>query len=169
METPKTLIYDLDLPDLRGRLALWGEPAYRALQIWQGLYQQLWSSPAEFTQLPAALRQKLDENFIFQTLEPSQVLKSKDGETIKTLFTLEDGKAIEAVLMRYDERNTLCISTQAGCAMGCVFCATGQMGFKRHLTSGEIVEQVLYYARMLETDRRTGDQCCRHGHGRAFP
>ena len=155
METPKTLIYDLDLPDLRGRLALWGEPAYRALQIWQGLYQQLWNSPAEFTQLPASLRQKLDENFVFQTLEPSQVLKSKDGETIKTLFTLEDGKAIEAVLMRYDERRTLCISTQSGCAMGCVFCATGQMGFKRHLTSGEIVEQVLHYARVL---KQTGER-----------
>lgn len=150
METPKTLIYDLDLSDLRGRLALWGEPAFRALQIWQGLYQQLWSSPAEFTQLPGSLRQKLDDNFVFQTLDPSRVVKSKDGETIKTLFILEDGIAIEAVLMRYDERRTLCISTQAGCAMGCVFCATGQMGFKRHLTSGEIVEQVLYYARILK-------------------
>ena len=63
---------------------------------------------------------------------------------------LPDGNAIEAVLMLYDERRTLCISTQAGCAMGCVFCATGQMGFKQHLTSGEIVEQVLYYARQLK-------------------
>jgi 23S rRNA (adenine2503-C2)-methyltransferase len=155
METPKTLIYDLDLNDLRARLAVWGEPAYRAKQIWQGLYQQLWSSPAEFTQLPAALRQKLDDYFLFQSLDPGQILKSKDGETIKTLFNLEDGKAIEAVLMRYEERRTLCISTQAGCAMGCVFCATGQMGFKRHLTSGEIVEQVLYYARLLkQTEER---------------
>ena len=82
------------------------------------------------------------------------MLQSSDGETRKTLFRLPDQLAIEAVLMRYERRRTLCISTQAGCAMGCVFCATGQMGFRRHLTSGEIVEQVLYYARQLD---RTGE------------
>jgi 23S rRNA (adenine2503-C2)-methyltransferase len=72
---------------------------------------------------------------------------------------LPDERAIEAVLMRYEDRRTLCISSQAGCAMGCVFCATGQMGFKRHLTSGEIVAQVMYYARQLKEQRRAGDQC----------
>ncbi len=76
-------------------------------------------------------------------------MKSIDQNTVKTLFRLEDHKAIEAVLMHYNKRNTLCISSQAGCGMGCVFCATGQMGLKRNLTSGEIVEQVLYYARHL--------------------
>jgi 23S rRNA (adenine2503-C2)-methyltransferase len=79
-------------------------------------------------------------------------LHSSDGETVKTLFTTWDSKSVEAVLMKYDQRRTLCISTQAGCAMGCVFCATGQMGFSRSLTSGEIVEQVLYYARMLAAE-----------------
>jgi len=79
------------------------------------------------------------------------MMKSKDGETIKTSFTLQDGRVIEAVLMRYQSRRTLCISTQAGCAMGCVFCATGQMGFQRNLSSGEILEQVIYYARNLRS------------------
>ena len=146
----RILIYDLDLPELEERLRAWGEPGYRAGQVWQGLYQRLWGDPAKFTNLPLALRQKLADEFDFSHLEPSVVLDSSDGETRKTLFHLPDGHAIEAVLMRYSQRRTLCISTQAGCAMGCVFCATGQMGFRRHLTSGEIVEQVLFYARQLQ-------------------
>ncbi len=151
MEGVQPLIYDLALPALQQWMAAAGEPAYRTLQVWQGLYQQLWGSPEEFTNLPGALRQKLAEGFSFRSLEPLQALTSKDGETTKTLFRLPDGKAIEAVLMLYDERRTLCISTQAGCARGCVFCAPGQMGFLRHLTSGEIVEQVLVYARQLKS------------------
>jgi 23S rRNA (adenine2503-C2)-methyltransferase len=150
MESTKVLIYNLDLPSLREWLVSAGEPAYRALQVWQGLYVQLKNKPEDFSNLPAGLRQKLADQFLFQSLNPIQSLTSKDGETVKTLFRLPDDRAIEAVLMMYEERRTLCISTQAGCAMGCVFCATGQMGFKRHLSSGEIVEQVLYYARQLK-------------------
>src|SRR5690606_12062890 len=71
------------------------------------------------------------------------------GDTVKTLFSLNDGQTIEAVLMLYDERRTLCISSQAGCAMGCTFCATAQGGLARNLTPGEIVAQVLYFARYL--------------------
>jgi 23S rRNA (adenine2503-C2)-methyltransferase len=156
-------IYDLNFEDLSLLLKSWGEPAYRSAQIWEGLYQKLWSSPEEFTPLPKRLRQKIGENYsenkidnttkpLFTKLNPVRTQKSIDGETIKTLFTLSDGKQVEAVLMRYNKRRSLCISTQAGCAMGCVFCATGQMGFHRHLTSGEIVEQVLYYARQLTTN-----------------
>ena len=78
---------------------------------------------------------------------------------------MQDGKAIEAVLMRYEKRNTLCISTQVGCAMGCVFCATGQMGFKRHLSSGEIVAQVMYYARLLHDEDASCYQYRPDGHG----
>jgi len=145
----KRLIYDLDLPELAEVMSAWSEPGYRALQVWQGLYQQLLSSPDQFTSLPKALRQKLDEHFDFSHLKPVTVLDSKDGETRKILFTLPDGQPIETVRMRYNRRRTLCISTQAGCAMGCVFCATGQMGFRRHLSSGEIVEQVVHFARLL--------------------
>lgn len=151
----RPLIYDQDLASLENTLQSWGEPPYRARQLWQGIYQNLWQQPDQFRVLPAPLRSKLGDHFRFSNLSPSLQLNSKDGETRKTLFDLPDGRAIEAVLMRYEKRRTLCISTQAGCAMGCVFCATGQMGFMRHLTSGEIVEQVLHYARLLQT---TGDR-----------
>lgn len=153
----KRLAYDLNLGDWQELLQSWGEPKFRAAQIWQGLYVHLWENPGQFTNLPLSLRQKLENELRFSNLIPGQVLSSKDGETSKTLFTLPDGLAVETVLMRYEERRTLCISSQAGCAMGCVFCATGQMGFKRHLSSGEIVEQVLHFARQLkaEGDRLT--------------
>lgn len=148
-------IYDLDLPELTALLTSWGEPAFRARQIWEGLYKKLWNSPDEFTNLPLALRTRLGEQVRFELLEPSLKLDSSDGQTRKTLFRLPDGKQIEAVLMKYERRRTLCISTQVGCAMGCTFCATGQMGFGRHLSSGEIVAQVMYYARLLQS---TGEQ-----------
>ncbi len=148
------LIYDLNMDQVKSTLVTWGEPAFRAKQIWQGIYKNLWARPEEFSNLPAALRQRLGEEFRFTSLDPGATLQSSDGETIKTLFHLPDARAIEAVMMRYEKRRTLCISTQAGCAMGCVFCATGQMGFTRHLTAGEIVEQVLYYAREL---KQTGE------------
>jgi len=144
------LIYDLDLQNLTARLNEWGQPAYRAIQIWEGLYRNFWNSPKEFTNLPSVLRSKLAEKFHFIALSPTTILESADHSTVKTLFRLSDERAIEAVLMRYDRRRTLCISTQVGCAMGCVFCATGQMGFRRHLSSGEIVAQVMYYARLLQ-------------------
>jgi len=153
--TPQ-LIYDLDLPALTELLKSWGEPAYRARQIWQGLYKNFWNSPAEFSNLPKTLREKMAAELLFEELTPTLKLDSSDGQTRKTLFKLPDGRQIEAVLMRYDHetyesrtRRTLCISTQVGCAMGCTFCATGQMGFSRHLSSGEIVAQVIYYARLL--------------------
>ena len=159
-----SLIFNLSLPELTSLLTEWDEPTYRARQIWQGLYHDFWNTPKEFTILPASLRQKLSESLEFNILVPTTTLQSSDGETVKTLFQLHDGKAIETVLMKYDPsaafqqaqrdgsgqgRRTLCVSTQVGCAMGCVFCATGQMGFKRHLSSGEIVAQVMYYARLL--------------------
>ncbi|HZD55899.1 MAG TPA: 23S rRNA (adenine(2503)-C(2))-methyltransferase RlmN [Anaerolineales bacterium] len=146
----KALIYDLDLEEIAHILEDWGQPAYRATQIWKALYQQMRESWEEFTTLPQPLRHKLDQNFSLSSLSPVTTLASQDNETTKTLFSLPDGAAIEAVLMRYRKRRTLCISTQAGCAMGCVFCATGQMGFRRNLTSGEIVEQVIYYAQKLD-------------------
>lgn len=145
-------IYDLTLSDLSALLKSLGEPNFRAKQIWTGLYKQFWNSPDEFTNLPITLRTKLKEAVQFDALIPTLKLDSSDGQTRKTLFKLHDEKQIEAVLMKYDSRRTLCISTQAGCAMGCTFCATGQMGFGRHLSSGEIVAQVMYYARLLQQE-----------------
>jgi 23S rRNA (adenine2503-C2)-methyltransferase len=187
----KTLVYDLDRSGLTSLFESWGEPAYRSNQIWQGLYQHFYDSPDQFTNLPKSLRDKLGQHLEFSPIKPSFFQDSSDGHTRKTLFKLHDGQVIEAVLMRYGDpadthdgfdtggtsarptrparvRRTLCISTQAGCAMGCVFCATGQMGFKRHLSSGEIVAQVMYYARMLQAENQTVTNVVLMGMGEPF-
>jgi 23S rRNA (adenine2503-C2)-methyltransferase len=143
------LVYDLSYSELEQEVLAWGEPKYRAMQIWQGLYKELYSSAEEFSTLSLKLRQLLSARYSFSHLSPKLSLESHEGETQKTLFNLPDGLGIETVLMQYRARRTLCISTQAGCAMGCVFCATGQMGYRKNLTSGEIVEQVIYFARRL--------------------
>jgi 23S rRNA (adenine2503-C2)-methyltransferase len=150
------IVYDLGLSELTDLLKSWGEPDYRAKQIWQGLYQKYYNNADQFSNIPKSLRDKLKEFTNFLPFEVKTSQESLDGQTRKTLFKLPDGNLIEAVLMRYDPsthvgkgRRTLCISTQAGCAMGCVFCATGQIGFKRHLSSGEIIAQVMYFARSL--------------------
>jgi 23S rRNA (adenine2503-C2)-methyltransferase len=143
-------IYDLDLSSLEELVTSWDAPAYRAKQIWEGVYQHLYASWDEFTNLPTSLRVRMASEFSVEPLEPVARLESSNGQTQKTAFRLEDGQQIETVAMRYARRVTLCISSQAGCAMGCVFCATGQMGFRRHLSSGEIVAQVLHFARELK-------------------
>ncbi len=154
VKTMKNLIYNLDLETIQHTLATWGEPSYRADQIWKGLYQHLWTKAEQFTTLPLALRNKLGQEYAFSHLQAGKVLRASDGLTEKILFRLPDGPAIETVLMHYpfrnrQDRHTVCVSTQVGCALGCAFCATGQMGFNRHLSSGEIIEQVIYYARQL--------------------
>jgi 23S rRNA (adenine2503-C2)-methyltransferase len=150
-------LLDISLEHLTQRLETWGEPQFRAQQIWQAIYHDLATSPDEITTLPKLLREKLKAEFTLGSLSPAAEARSSDGQTRKRLFRLPDGKSIEAVLMGYEKRRTTCISTQAGCAMGCVFCATGQMGFRRHLRAGEIVEQVLWFARELKAkgDRLT--------------
>ncbi len=136
-------LFDLDFAELSEVILDWNEPAYRAQQIWQGIYQKYWISSLEFTTLPLALRNKLDRHFVFGTLNPEKELQSNDGLTKKILYRLHDKSAIETVLMGYADRNTVCISSQVGCGMGCNFCATGNMGFIRNLSRGEIVEQVI--------------------------
>jgi 23S rRNA (adenine2503-C2)-methyltransferase len=130
--------YDLTRDELAAHLD--GEPRYRIDQLWQGLYQQL-AVPAELTSLPKALRARLDDELPLALTEEVRRV-SDDGDTVKYLWQLHDGSRIETVLMLYPDRVTVCVSSQAGCAMGCGFCATGQAGFTRHLTVGEIVEQV---------------------------
>ena len=141
-----TTRYDADRDLWRSLLD--GEPAYRVEQVWQGLYAQHLDLE-HITVLPKALRTRLAD-----ALPPALSLLtervSDNGDTVKQLWALPDGRAIESVLMRYRERVTVCVSTQAGCAMGCGFCATGQAGFERHLTSGEIVEQVIRAAQRLD-------------------
>ncbi len=145
----KQCVHDLSFEELQNKFIEWGEKKFRATQLWQGLYKQLVSSPDDLSTFPKSLREKLCNTYSFNSLIPEKTIRSKDRQTYKTLFRLNDGNAIETVLMMYSKRRTLCISTQAGCAIGCAFCATGQMGFKRNLTSGEIVEQVLHFSRIL--------------------
>jgi len=136
-------LFDLDYEELSKVIRSWDEPAYRTQQIWQGIFQKFWNNPEEFTTLSLSLRKKLDQKYIFGVLNPEKDLQSNDGSTRKILYRLEDNAAIETVLMGYTDRNTVCISSQVGCGMGCKFCATGNMGFVRNLSPGEIIEQVV--------------------------
>ena len=122
-----------------------GEPRYRLDQLWKGLYVDF-AEPKDITSLPAALRVQLAET-LPSALEMVTESATADGDTVKWLWKLADGASVETVLMHYPERSTVCVSTQAGCAMACGFCATGQGGFERNLTVGEIVEQVVRAAR----------------------
>ncbi len=144
--------YDLDREQLA--VLLDDEPAYRVQQLWDGLYRRV-LLPEEMTDLPAGLRRRLSDA---PALQPSLTLSaesvSEGGETVKWLWSLADGVGIETVLMHYRDRSTVCVSTQAGCAMGCGFCATGQAGFTRHLSAGEIVEQVVVAVRAARASGR---------------
>ncbi|CAN5164279.1 23S rRNA (adenine(2503)-C(2))-methyltransferase RlmN [soil metagenome] len=149
--------YDIDPEQLAGLLV--DEPAYRARQVWDGLYRRA-VDPEDLTELPKDLRARLGE-LLPAALRPVTETVSGDGETVKWLWELDGGTRVETVLMHYPDRHapgaepgppapearhgrsTVCVSTQAGCAMGCGFCATGQAGFVRQLSTGEIVEQVV--------------------------
>ena len=145
--------YDLGEDEVAALLS--AEPRYRAAQLWAGLYDRL-AEPAELTELPRELRRRLAaEPSLRAALALARETATDEGSTRKWLFTLVDGALVETVLMHYPGRTTVCVSTQAGCAMACSFCATGQAGFGRHLSSGEIVEQVVHAARAARgTGRR---------------
>ena len=141
-----------------------GEPRYRLDQLWSGLYTQF-QHPADITTLPAALRTRISNELPESLIEVTRST-SKDGDTVKFLWNLLEGNhPIETVLMYYDDRATVCVSTQAGCAMACGFCATGQAGFNRHLTTGEIVEQVVRAAREAALHSRRVDNIVFMGMG----
>ncbi|HET9691624.1 MAG TPA: 23S rRNA (adenine(2503)-C(2))-methyltransferase RlmN [Acidimicrobiales bacterium] len=131
--------YDKSRDDLAHLLA--DQPPYRVAQVWRALHVAA-RRPAEMTDLPPDLRARL-EQALPPALVPVQRSVADQGATVKWLWRLHDGAQVETVLMHYRDRTTVCVSSQAGCAMGCSFCATGQAGFTRHLTSGEIVEQVV--------------------------
>lgn len=136
---PLTSPYDLDRAQLTELLG--SEPSYRVEQVWQGLHRQA-RRPAEMTDLPKDLRDRL-ERALPPALRVVTQSEADRGETVKWLWELGDGARVETVLMHYRDRSTVCVSSQAGCAMGCQFCATGQAGFTRQLSAGEIVEQVV--------------------------
>ena len=149
MPSQRLNIFELTFEELISFLNELGEPKFRAQQVWEWLYKKYVTEFAEMRNLPRHLIEKLEANAVIHSATIASEQHSSDGRTKKVLFQLPDDQYIETVLMRYDKRRTLCISTQAGCAMGCVFCATGQMGFFRNLTVSEIVAQVLYFAHEL--------------------
>lgn len=154
LSAPSLYLYDLNRAQLGELLAGWGYSDYHASLVWSALYQQMAPTMAEMANLRDELRQKLAAASHLTPLPIAKQTSSQDG-TRKYLLRLADGQLIETVLMPYRGRITACISTQAGCAMGCVFCATGQMGFMRHLTPGEIVAQVIHAQRVLQAEGQT--------------
>ncbi|WP_374020030.1 23S rRNA (adenine(2503)-C(2))-methyltransferase RlmN [Paenibacillus thiaminolyticus] len=150
----KAFIYDYTFEQLQQWLKEQGEPAFRAGQIFDWLYVKRVTSCEEMTNLSKGLRGKLDESFEFVNLKVITHLKSEDG-TVKFLFGLHDDHAIETVIMRHSYGNSICVTTQVGCRVGCTFCASTLGGLKRNLTAGEIVAQVVTAQKMLdETNER---------------
>ena len=144
-----TNLYELTLSELSSLVAEFGEKPFRARQLWKWMYDKRVDNFAAMTDLPQHFIDALAQNASLGSLELVARQNSADG-TEKRLYQLADSQLIESVLMPYeDQRKTACLSTQAGCAMGCVFCATGQMGYARNLTAEEIFEQAVLFAREL--------------------
>jgi 23S rRNA (adenine2503-C2)-methyltransferase len=140
-------LYDLSLPNLRQKLIEFGQPGYRAKQVYDWTYSRLAGGYDEMTNLPADLRAKLHEALPLALLVPVREIATDNGDTIKTLYRTIDGQFVETVLMLYRDRATVCVSCQVGCAVGCAFCATGIGGLTRNLTAGEMVMQAVGAAR----------------------
>jgi 23S rRNA (adenine2503-C2)-methyltransferase len=147
-------LYDFTREELRRRFVQWGLKPVHAGPLWRYLYLELADSFDAMPKLPAKVRARLAAEAQIGALPTALETDSSDGFTRKYLLALADGARIETVLMRFTGRVTACISSQVGCAMGCVFCATGQMGYTRHLTPGEIVAQAVHVARQLRTSNR---------------
>ncbi|HJV18069.1 MAG TPA: 23S rRNA (adenine(2503)-C(2))-methyltransferase RlmN [Bacillales bacterium] len=150
----KPSIYSVELPELKEWLTKNGEKPFRAEQIYDWLYKKRISSFDEMSNLSKGLRDKISQQFQITTLKTVIKQESTDG-TIKFLFELHDGYSIETVLMRHEYGNSVCVTTQVGCRMGCTFCASTLGGLKRHLEAGEIVAQVVKVQQSLdETEER---------------
>jgi len=149
IQRDKPYIYDLTFEALKSWLTEAGEPAYRAGQIYDWLYVKRVERFADMTNLSKPLRAKLEEHFDFVALDEITHFRSKDG-TVKFLFGLFDGHAIETVVMKHNYGNSVCVTTQVGCRIGCTFCASTLGGLKRNLSAGEIVAQVVRAQQMLD-------------------
>ncbi len=146
---PPVHLADLDMPARKERVAALGARPFRAAQLSTHYFERLVADPAAMTDLPAAGRQELVAAALPPLLRPVRTVEADDGATVKTAWRLTDGALVESVLMRYPRRVTICVSSQAGCGMNCPFCATGQEGLTRNLSTAEIVEQVVSAARAL--------------------
>lgn len=143
-------ILSLSLPELEAEITALGEQKFRARQLYEWLHKKNAASLSECTNLSAALRQKLDERFYIPRLTVKRKLESALDRTVKYLYELSDGERVETVLMEYHHGNSLCISTQVGCKMGCAFCASTKAGFVRNLSPSELLLQ------LYETERDSG-------------
>ena len=147
-------ILELSRDELTSTMLEMGEKKFRADQLWRSIYHETAESFDQMSTLSKPFRTTLNSKYSISTLTESMSLMSADGSTSKSLYRLHDGELIETVMMRYEtdghrrNRKTACISTQAGCALGCTFCATGQQGLRRNLTVGEIVAQVIEMQRI---------------------
>jgi 23S rRNA (adenine2503-C2)-methyltransferase len=146
---PPQHLADLDTAQRRAAVTALGEPAFRANQLSTHYFGHLTDDPAAMTDLPAASRGALAEALLPPLLTPARHVECDGGTTRKTVWRCFDGALVESVLMRYPDRVTMCVSSQAGCGMACPFCATGQAGLTRNLSTAEIVEQVVAGARSL--------------------
>ncbi len=144
-----------------------GEPSFRAGQIFDWLYVKRAVRFEDMSNLPKGLREKLDESFQFVVLKEITRMESKDG-TVKFLFGLHDDHAIETVLMRHNYGNSVCVTTQVGCRIGCTFCASTLGGLKRNLTAGEIVAQVVETQRLLDQEKQRVSSIVIMGSGEPF-
>ncbi len=142
-------ILDFDYSTLEEKVLQLNEPSFRASQIWEGLYKLNYSNWNDFSNLPIPLRTSLSQQYKILSLNPINEIKTINQRTTKILFQLDDGNLVESVHMVNKNRNTICISTQAGCSVGCAFCATGKNGFFRNLLVSEIVGQVLFFSHRL--------------------
>ncbi|MEY4480740.1 MAG: hypothetical protein RLZZ267_1418 [Bacillota bacterium] len=163
----KPIVYDLTLEAWQTWVKENGEPAFRAGQIFDWLYVKRVGSFEEMSNLPKALREKLEEAFQFITLNEIARFESKDG-TIKFLFGLHDDHAIETVLMRHNYGNSVCVTTQVGCRIGCTFCASTLGGLKRNLTTGEIVAQVVKAQQLIDAENERVSSIVVMGSGEPF-
>src|SRR6188472_4263328 len=140
---------DLTPAQRREYVEAMGQRAYRARQLSAHYFEGLRDDPAEWTDLPSGVREALAAKFMPRLLTPVRDLRCDGDTTVKTLWRMYDGALVESGLMRYPDRVTMCVSSQAGCGMACPFCATGQAGLTRNLSTAEIVAQVVAGARML--------------------
>ena len=146
---PPRHLADLDAAGRKAAVEALGHKGFRAGQLSKHYFERLVDAPEEMTDLPGAARTELVDALLPRLLTPVKHLVADEGRTVKSVWRLHDGALVESVLMRYPERVTMCISSQAGCGMNCPFCATGQGGLTRNLSTAEIVEQVVAGARML--------------------
>ena len=149
MTHPPRHLADLDLAGRRAAVAALGEKPFRADQLSRHYFARYTDSPADMTDLPVALRESLAAELLPSLLRSERELTCDDGATRKMLWRLHDGAMVESVLMKYPDRVTMCVSSQAGCGMGCPFCATGQAGLTRNLSTAEIVAQVVAGERVI--------------------